>query len=167
MALRFWREDRAFLVLLGRFQRALARVVSLALMVVILVATVQLLLGIGAHLIPGQLPLIGTELNGVLGDVLTLLIAVEVLENVASYLREEGLQLQLVLITAVTAVARKIIVLPPETSYGSFYLAGLGVATLFLCAAYWLVQEQAHRRRGADPPPPGSPGTLRESPPLD
>jgi uncharacterized membrane protein (DUF373 family) len=164
MVLRLWREDNAFLVQLGRFQRALARVISLALILVILVATGQLLLGIGAHLMPGQLPLIGTELNSVLGDVLTLLIAVEVLENVASYLREEGLQLQLVLITAITAVARKIIVLPSETSNGPIYLAGLGVATLFLCAAYWLVEEQARRRRAQAPV---SPGSFREPPPRD
>ena len=153
MVLRIWRDDRRFLVLLGRFQRALARVVSLALIVVILVAAVQLLLGIGAHLVPGQLPLIGTELNSVLGDVLTLLIAVEVLENVASYLRDEGLQLQLVLITAITAVARKIIVLPSEGGNGPLYLVGLGGATLFLCAAYWLVEHQAQRRRSVREPP--------------
>ncbi|MFW6730780.1 MAG: phosphate-starvation-inducible PsiE family protein [Synechococcus sp.] len=164
MALRLWRDDRAFLVQLGRFQRALARVVSVALIAVILVATAQLLLGIGAHLVPGQLPLIGTELNSVLGDVLTLLIAVEVLENVASYLREEGLQLQLVLVTAITAVARKIIVLPSDTSNGPLYLAGLAVATLFLCAAYWLVEDQAQRRRA---PGPGSRGSLKETPPRD
>jgi uncharacterized membrane protein (DUF373 family) len=163
MVLRIWRDDPWFLALLGRFQRALARVVSLALIVVIVVATVQLLLGIGAHLVPGQLPLIGTELNSVLGDVLTLLIAVEVLENVASYLRDEGLQLQLVLITAITAIARKIIVLPSDNGNSPLYLLGLGGATLTLCAAYWLVEQQAQRRRsaGAVPPEP-----VRE-PPLD
>ena len=154
MALRLWRDDQRFLALIGRFQRALARVVSLALVVVIVVATAQLLLGIGAHLVPGQLPLIGTELNSVLGEVLTLLIAVEVLENVASYLRDEGLQLQLVLITAITAIARKIIVLPSDNGNSPLYLLGLGGATLFLCAAYWLVEQQAQRRRAAAAAPP-------------
>ena len=163
MALRLWRDDHRFLALIGRFQRALARVVSLALVVVIVVATAQLLLGIGAHLVPGQLPLIGTELNSVLGEVLTVLIAVEVLENVASYLRDEGLQLQLVLITAITAVARKIIVLPSDNGNSPLYLLGLGGATLFLCAAYWLVEQQAQRRRSAAAPPPEP---VRE-PPLD
>jgi uncharacterized membrane protein (DUF373 family) len=161
MALRIWLDDRSFLALLGRFQRALARVVSLALVVVIIVATAQLLLGIAAHLVPGQLPLIGTELNTVLGDVLTLLIAVEVLENVASYLREEGLQLQLVLITAITAVARKIIVLPSDSGNSPLYLLGLGGATLALCVAYWLVEQQAQRRRSMAP---GAAAPLRESP---
>ena len=163
MALRLWRDDHRFLALIGRFQRALARVVSLALVVVIVVATAQLLLGIGAHLVPGQLPLIGTELNSVLGEVLTVLIAVEVLENVASYLRDEGLQLQLVLITAITAVARKIIVLPSDSGNSPLYLLGLGGATLFLCAAYWLVEQQAQHRRSAAAPPPEP---VRE-PPLD
>jgi uncharacterized membrane protein (DUF373 family) len=76
-----------------------------------------------------------------------------VLENVASYLRDEGLQLQLVLITAITAVARKIIVLPSEGGNGPLYLVGLGGATLFLCAAYWLVEHQAQRRRSVREPP--------------
>jgi uncharacterized membrane protein (DUF373 family) len=75
----------------------------------------------------------------VLGDLLNILIAVEVLQNITSYLRRNVVQIELVLITAMTAVARKVIVLPPGSEAKPQLLAGLGVAVLALAAAYWLV----------------------------
>ena len=62
----------------------------------------------------------------VLGDLLNLLIAVEVLQNITSYLRRHVVQIELVLITAMTAVARKVIVLPPGAESKPQLLAGLG-----------------------------------------
>ena len=46
-----------------------------------------------------------------LGDLLTVLIALEVLQNITSYLRLRCAD-RAVLVTALTAVARKVIVLP-------------------------------------------------------
>ena len=51
-------------------------------------------------------------LDPILGDLLTVLIALEVLQNITSYLRRHVVQIELVLVTALTAVARKVIVLP-------------------------------------------------------
>ena len=87
----------------------------------------------------------GNELITVLGEVLTLLIAIEVLENVLAYLRDHSIQLELVLATAITAMARKIIVLPSHSGDNPLLLLGLGFGTLSLSAAYWLLT----RRNGA------------------
>jgi uncharacterized membrane protein (DUF373 family) len=84
-----------------------------------------------------------------LGDLLTLLIALEVMQNITSYLRRHVVQIELVLITAMTAVARKVIVLPPGAESKPQLLAGLGVAVLALAAAYWLVRAVNRRRMPA------------------
>jgi uncharacterized membrane protein (DUF373 family) len=140
----FLLEDQFFLEALSRFQRALAKLLSVGMVLVIVAATGQLLLGIARELAPGQMPLVGNELIAVLGEVLTLLIAIEVLENVLAYLRDHAIQLELVLATAITAMARKIIVLPSSASDNPMLLLGLGFGTLSLSAAYWLLQ----RRKG-------------------
>ena len=75
-----------------------------------------------------------------LGDLLTVLIALEVLQNITSYLRRHVVQIELVLVTALTAVARKVIVLPSGAENKPQLLFGLGIATLSLAAAYWLVR---------------------------
>jgi len=62
-----------------------------------------------------------------------------VLQNVTSYLRRHVVQLELVLVTALTAVARKVIVLPAGAENKPQLLIGLGVASAALAGAYWLV----------------------------
>jgi len=76
-----------------------------------------------------------------------ILIALEVLQNLTAYLREHVVQIELVLITALTAVARKVIVMPPGVQKNSGELIGLGVAVLSLAAAYWLVRQSHFIRR--------------------
>ena len=75
-----------------------------------------------------------------------ILIALEVLQNLTAYLREHAVQIELVLVTALTAVARKVIVIPPGVQKNPADLIGLGVAVLALAAAYWLVR-QSHFTR--------------------
>ena len=49
-------------------------------------------------------------------------------------------QIELVLVTALTAVARKVIVLPSGAENKPQLLVGLGIAVVSLSAAYWLVK---------------------------
>ena len=69
-----------------------------------------------------------------------MLIALEVLQNITSYLRRHVVQIELVLVTALTAVARKVIVLPSGAENKPQLLFGLGIAVVSLAAAYWLVK---------------------------
>jgi uncharacterized membrane protein (DUF373 family) len=70
----------------------------------------------------------------------------EVLQNLTAYMREHVVQIELVLVTALTAVARKVIVMPPGVQKNPADLIGLGFAVLSLAGAYWLVR-QSHVRR--------------------
>ena len=75
-----------------------------------------------------------------LDRLLLIFIALEVLQNVTAYLRDQVVQIELVLLTALTAVARKVIVLPPGTENKPALMAGFGVIVVGLAAAYWLVR---------------------------
>jgi uncharacterized membrane protein (DUF373 family) len=140
---RRWRrllDDANYLHVIDRTEQQLAKLLGLVLVVVMLAATVQLVTQVVlALMVPGT-PWLGDKLNKVLGDLLNLLIALEVLQNITSYLRRHVVQIELVLLTAMTAVARKVIVLPAGAESKPQLLAGLGVAVLALAGAFWLVR---------------------------
>jgi uncharacterized membrane protein (DUF373 family) len=82
-----------------------------------------------------------------LDRLLLILIALEVLQNLMAYLREHVVQIELVLVTALTAVARKVIVMPQSSDQQPWVLASLGVTVLSLAGAYWLVRWTLRRQQ--------------------
>ena len=157
---RLW-QDANYLQLVDRSEQSLAKLLGIVLLVVLVAGTVQLMSVVVAALLQPDTPWLGSKMNAVLGDLLTLLIAVEVLQNVTSYLRRHVVQIELVLLTAMTAVARKVIVLPPGAENKPQLLGGLGIAVLALAAAFWLVRSVNIRQ------PPARTGPAIRSPEQD
>jgi len=141
-------------------EQQLAKVLSLVLLVVMVAATLQLIWQVGWALTVPSTPWMGSKLNQVLGDLLTLMIALEVLQNITSYLRRHVVQIELVLLTAMTAVARKVIVLPHDSDQPAL-LVGLGLAVLALAGAFWLVRTINLKQ------PPSRTGPPKRSPVQD
>ncbi|PMB43848.1 hypothetical protein CEN41_11810, partial [Fischerella thermalis CCMEE 5330] len=71
---------------------------------------------------------------------LNILIALEILENITGYLKKHVLQVELVIVTSLIAVARKIIILDLEKVSG-IDIIGLGIALLALSISYWIVRK--------------------------
>ena len=157
---RLW-QDATYLELIDRSEQSLAKLLGLVFLVVLVAGTVQLTIGVAAAVLQPDTPWLGSKMNAVLGDLLTLLIAVEVLQNVTSYLRRHVVQIELVLLTAMTAVARKVIVLPPGAENKPELLGGLGIAVVALAAAFWLVRSVNIRQ------PPARTGPAIRSPEQD
>ncbi|WP_254998049.1 phosphate-starvation-inducible PsiE family protein [Cyanobium sp. Maggiore-St4-Cus] len=157
---RLW-QDATYLELIDRSEQSLAKLLGFVLLVVLVAGTVQLTIGVTAAVLQPDTPWLGSKINAVLGDLLTLLIAVEVLQNVTSYLRRHVVQIELVLLTAMTAVARKVIVLPPGAENKPELLGGLGIAVVALAAAFWLVRSVNIRQ------PPARTGPAIRSPEQD
>lgn len=157
---RLW-QDANYLQLIDRSEQSLAKLLGILLLVVLVAGTVQLTIAVTVAVLQPDTPWLGSKMNAVLGDLLTLLIAVEVLQNVTSYLRRHVVQIELVLLTAMTAVARKVIVLPPGAENKPQLLGGLGIAVLALAAAFWLVRSVNIRQ------PPARTGPAIRSPEQD
>lgn len=157
---RAW-QDANYLQLVDRSEQSLAKLLGIVLLVVLVAGTVQLTSVVIVAVLQPDTPWLGSKMNAVLGDLLTLLIAVEVLQNVTSYLRRHVVQIELVLLTAMTAVARKVIVLPPGAENKPALLGGLGIAVLALAGAFWLVRNVNIRQ------PPARTGPAIRSPEQD
>lgn len=81
----------------------------------------------------------GKTLLDIFGLFLSVLIALEILENITAYLRKHVVQVELVIVTSLTAVARKIIILDLKEVSG-VSLIGLAIAILSLSISYFIVK---------------------------
>ncbi|MBD2719854.1 phosphate-starvation-inducible PsiE family protein [Synechococcus sp. FACHB-909] len=150
-------QDKPFLHLIDQGERLVAKLLAVMLFLVLVVAALKFSVQLAFQLVNPAVRWEGEGLIAVLGDLLNLLIAIEVLQNITSYLRRHVVQIELVLLTAITAVARKVIVLPPYAENKPLLVVGLGVAVLCLAAAFWMVrqvnereakEQEAEARRG-------------------
>ncbi len=143
------RFEQVFHALIGRFERNLSRVLASLLALVLIASTIQLILLVGKLLLQPQQDWLGEQLVNLLDRLLLLLIGLEVLQSLTAYLRDRRFQTELVVLTALTAVARKVIVLPPGQEKDPLSLIGVGVVILCLAGAYQLLH--GHNRGDRDP----------------
>ncbi|MEB3274767.1 MAG: phosphate-starvation-inducible PsiE family protein [Prochlorothrix sp.] len=135
-------SDQAFLRLMEQFETIVAKVLSLAMVTVIVVSVWDLIVVLLNDL-PSEATAAGffkTTLVDVFGVFLSILIALEVLENITAYLRRHVVQLELVVATSLTAVARKIIIFDINKDTAGADLIGLAIAILALSISYWIVR---------------------------
>jgi|688.fasta_scaffold1510997_1 uncharacterized membrane protein (DUF373 family) len=147
-------SDKRFLSVIHSYERTLAKTLALLLAVVIGLATFELLLQSGIKFTQWQTDWFNGDLIKLLDRLLLIFIALEVLQNVMAYLRDQVVQIELVLLTALTAVARKVIVLPPGTESKAPLMAGFGLIVVGLATAYWLIRKAgqgANRSLETDP----------------
>jgi uncharacterized membrane protein (DUF373 family) len=81
-----------------------------------------------------------TELFQLFGLFLNVLIALEILENITAYLKKHVIQVELVLVTSLIAVSRKIIILDLEKKDSNDLIA-LAVAVFSLSISYFIIRQ--------------------------
>jgi uncharacterized membrane protein (DUF373 family) len=131
----------SFLGFLDRIESLVAKLLSLAMVVVLIFTVFDLgvFLFFALFIPPGDRSE-KTFLIEVFGLFLNILIALEIMENITAYLRKHVVQVELVFITALIAGARKIIILDLSKVSGD-QLIGLGVAILSLSLGYWIMRQ--------------------------
>ncbi len=80
------------------------------------------------------------ELLNIFGFFLLVVIGIEILDTLKAYLRENVIHVEIVILVAVIAIARKVIILDPATSDGGL-MAGMGVIVVGLGIAYYLIKK--------------------------
>lgn len=140
-------EQWRALTLYQRFEAVIAAVLTLAISLVIAMGLYRLIAEVVGGLVLGGLnPLNQKVFQGVFGEIMTVLIALE-FNHTLQYVvnREQSvIQTKIVLLIALLALARKFILLDlKETT--SPELLGLAAVTLAIGASYWLVREREDR----------------------
>lgn len=90
------------------------------------------------------------EMFGLFSSFMVVLIAIEIFINIRLYLGTTTLPVQLVIATALMAIARKVIVLEVEAVEAS-YLAAMGLVIFALGITYWLLARRTQPTAGKPP----------------
>lgn len=136
-----------------RFERAVYTIILALLLVVIALSMVSLVYAM-VVVIASQpiLVLTSSELLEIFGVVMLVLLALEFFESIRVFLRDNVIKFELVVVIAITAISRKIILIDYDT-VGDLHLIGLGVLLFALAAGYYLLR----RANTVDQPPPSPP----------
>lgn len=141
-------KDRNFLKIIHVIENIVSKVLSLALIFVIFVSLIELIIALLSDItLTNESGLFTKTLIEIFGLFLNILIALELLENITAYLRKHIVQVELVITTALIAVARKIIIFDPK-QYDKIDLLSLGFAIIALSASYGLVKYFNNKNKG-------------------
>jgi uncharacterized membrane protein (DUF373 family) len=136
---------------LETFERDITRTLLVLMAGVVLLATVELAWVLGKDVLTPPLFLLELdELLELFGQFLLVLIGIELLHSMKIYIVQRVIHLEAVLIVALIAMARKIVVLEPkEVPEGT--LLGIAAIVLALTLGYYLVRRS--RMDEGDPDP--------------
>lgn len=142
--IRFFRHqisDEGFVENLEWFEGLVSRALSLTMVMVIIVVIGDLIFYLKESLLdPDPYNFLGRTLLEIFGLFLSVLIALEILENITAYLKKHVVQVELVIVTSLIAVARKIIILDLKSVTG-ITVIGLGIAVVSLSISYLVVKK--------------------------
>ncbi|BAU09642.1 hypothetical protein LEP3755_01130 [Leptolyngbya sp. NIES-3755] len=142
-SLREGMKDENFLSFLERIEVWVSKLLSIMMLLVIFLSVFQL-----GRVLVSELTSISAYdystkvLFTIFGLFLNVLIAFEILENITAYLKKHVIQVELVIVTSLIAVARKIIILDLEKTAGVDLIA-LATAIFALSVSYWIVRNVA------------------------
>ena len=132
------------LELVNKFERFVYAVLMLLLMIVLGFSIIELcwLLVQSLTNLPPLL-LENHELTSLLGVFLLILIGVEFLDTIKAYFKENAIHFEIVILLAIIAIARKVILLDPAPGpeYIGIELVGIGIVVVGLAGAYYLIKK--------------------------
>ena len=141
-------EDEKFLETIESIEGIVSKILSIGMVFVTFIAIAHLSYALVEKLLltierPSN-DSFNTTLFELFGLFLNVLIALEILENITAYLRKHVIQVELVIVTSLIAVARKIIILDLEKKSSSDLIA-LAVAVFSLSVGYAIVHQTNKR----------------------
>lgn len=132
-------NDETFLSFIKLIESLVSKVLSMAMVIVIVVAIIDLVIFLSQNIFESPLGFFSKTLIQIFGLFLNVLIALELLENITAYLKKHVVQVELVIVTSLIAVARKIIIFDFSKASG-IDLIGLALAIFALSISYWLIR---------------------------
>lgn len=129
------------LKLIRTFETVIITFLVILMMIVVGLSAMELAVMLWIQVIrPPNLLLDLTELLEVLGFFMMVLIGLELLETIKNYLTQHALHVEVVILVAMIAIARKVIILDmKEISAAS--MAGIALLLISLAASYFLVKK--------------------------
>jgi len=134
------------LEIINNFEKGVYYALMVMLAAVIFFGVIELfIILVGALVIDLSYRLANHEILQIFGYFLLILIGIELLETIKAYLIKNEIHVEIIILVAIIAVARKIILLDPFAEGGealnSTGMMALGVVIIALAASYYLVKK--------------------------
>jgi uncharacterized membrane protein (DUF373 family) len=132
----------------GLGKRVIAGILMAMMFILVAVVTLEIVFAFLSVLMPGrttpysEIVMSEQQMLGVLGLFLTVLIALELIETVEVYFKKHSIHVEIVVLVAIIALARKVIILDLG-KYSALVLLALGFLILALGATYFMVRRAA------------------------
>lgn len=127
--------------LLEKYEKAIYLILTILLAITIAFAVVELIFTLFLSLVVESPYLLGNdELLQIFGFFLLVLIGIELLGTVKAYIRDNTIHVEIVIVLAIIAIARKVILLD-VTNSNPMELVGIGVVIFALCTGYYFLKK--------------------------
>jgi uncharacterized membrane protein (DUF373 family) len=133
-------KNDTFLKLIANFKSVIAKVLSFVMMLIITFAIIDLLIFLVYDLVSHPIARFSLTLLEILALFLNILIGLEILKNIAVFVRQQTIQLKLVITTSLMAISRKLIIYDLEKLSG-INMIGLAVAVFALSASHTIIRQ--------------------------
>jgi uncharacterized membrane protein (DUF373 family) len=132
--------------MVNKFERFVYAILMILLMIVLGFSIVELCWLLVTSLNnPPPMLLENHELTNLLGVFLLILIGIELLDTIKAYFKENAIHFEIVILLAIVAIARKVILLDPASApkpeFIGMELIGIGAVILGLAGAYYLIRK--------------------------
>ena len=132
--------------IVNKFEKSVYAILMVLLMFVLVAALVELGMKLVTVLTDNFSPgfIDPDEMILVLGGFLLVLIGVELLDTIKAYFIENTIHVEIIILLAIIAMARKVILLntgPGASIEFGFELMGIGVIVVGLAAGYYLIKK--------------------------
>jgi uncharacterized membrane protein (DUF373 family) len=133
------KEHDPFLRRLYKAIHVAVRILAVIMVVVIFGGVIDVLLVLYQRMMePPRFFLTISDILATFGAFLAVMIAIEIFENLTLYLRKDVIHVEIVMATALMAIARKVIVLDYKVNSAE-YVWATGAVVLAASIGYWLV----------------------------
>ena len=128
-----------------KFERVINITLLFMLALVVLLATIDLgWIIVRDMLTPPVILLEVEELLELFGAFLLVMIGLELLNTIKTYITEKTVHVEVVLLVGIIAIARKVVILEPK-ELGGLTLLGIGAIIFALTAGYYFVKLAARK----------------------
>src|SRR3989338_8548007 len=126
---------------LDLFERIIITLLSVMIVFVIFISTIELAWIIGTDIVkPPKFLLDITKLLEIFSLFLLILIGIELLESIKVYITQRATRVETIMLVGIIAIARKIIVLDIR-QLSDLPLIGVATITIALSAGYYLIRQ--------------------------
>lgn len=130
--------------LLGKFGKVMITTLIIMMSLVLLLAVVELGYIIGKDIMAEPFLMLDIDdLLEIFGMFLLVLIGIELLDSIKTYIKDNIIHVEVVLMVAIIAIARKVIILDVD-KYSALTFVGIAAIILALAIAYYLIKK-VHR----------------------